>query len=69
MHLLLLFRSTSGSDLSRFESHFVFLNKMRLTADIRRSTRTFGDDKRDDDFFQIDVRLLQNLSPSCYFLN
>lgn len=34
---------------------------MRLIADIRRSTRPLVDDKREDEFFQIDVGLLQNL--------
>lgn len=33
--------------------------KMRLVSDIRRSTRPFVDDKTEDDFFQIDVSLLE----------
>lgn len=42
-------------------------------ADIRRSTRPFLEDKRDDDFFQIDVRVFHfqlffsNFYVPCYY--
>jgi hypothetical protein len=39
----------------------VFKLQMSSIADIRRSTRPFVDDKKEDDFFQIDVRFLLNI--------